>query len=364
MLFVRERALMAQPFDASRLELSGGPFALATTPSSGANAGYYGFSASASGVLAHSSVPEEDGPRRLVWIDRTGAVEERTTVVAADLFAPRISPDGLRIAYEGQESANGDIWIYDTARATRSRLTTDPGSDAGPIWSPSGDSILFRSGRDRHSFFLRKSNGSGTATTIAATGFNVAPTDWSPDGRRVLYRSQDPAGRVDLWYLERSAEDDAEWTPHAFLNTPAIEVYARLSPNGRYAAYVSDESGRREVYVQPFPGGGPRTVVSTQGGGAPVWRRDGKELFYVTPDNDLMAAAVTTDGEFKLGASARLFKRPGLSGTTTSTANYDIARDGGRFIAVEAADLSAQTTNASPQIGIVLNWPAKFAPAR
>jgi Tol biopolymer transport system component len=166
-------------------------------------------------------------------------------------------------------------------------------------------------------------------------------------------------GRVDLWYLDA----DDGWTPHAFLNTPAIEVYARLSPNGRYVAYVSDESGRREVYVQPFPGGGPRTVVSTQGGGAPVWRRDGKELYYVTPDNDLMAAAVTTDGEFQLGAAVRLFNRPTLSGTTTSTANYD-TRDGLRFIAVEAADLSTQTTNASPQVGIVLNLPAKFAPAR
>jgi hypothetical protein len=104
-------------------------------------------------------------------------------------------------------------------------------------------------------------------------------------------------------------------------------------------------------------------VVSTQGGGAPVWRRDGTELFYVTPDNDLMAAAVDTDGEFKLGAAVRLFTRPSLSGPTTSTANYDITRDGRRFIAVEAADLNTQTTNASPQIGIVLNWPAKFAPA-
>jgi Tol biopolymer transport system component len=364
LLFVREGALTAQPFDASRLELSGGPFALAATPAPGANAGYYGFSASASGVLAHSSVPGEGGPRRLVWVDRTGSVDERTSVVSADLFAPRISPDGLRIAYEGQESANGDVWIYDTLRATRSRLTTDPGADAGPIWSPGGDSIIFRSGKDRRNFFLRKSDGSGSAVTLAGTGFNVAPTDWSPDGRRVVYRAQDPAGRVDLWYLERSTPSDSEWTPRPFLATPAIEVYARLSPNGRYAAYVSDESGRREVYVQPFPAGGPRTIVSTQGGGAPVWSADGKELFYVTPDNELMAASVTTEGEFKLGAAARLFKRPNLSGTTTSTANYDIARDGRRFIAVEPADLNAQTANASPQVGIVLNWPAKFAPAR
>src|SRR5690606_1817077 len=117
LLFVREGALMAQPFNTSRLELTGGPFALATTPSPGANTGYYGFAASASGVLAHSTVPGEDGPQRLVWLARDGTVEERTTVVSVDLFAPRISPDGLRIAFEGQEGANGDVWIYDTARA-------------------------------------------------------------------------------------------------------------------------------------------------------------------------------------------------------------------------------------------------------
>jgi eukaryotic-like serine/threonine-protein kinase len=364
LLFVREGALMAQPFDASKLELSGGPFALATTPAPGANAGYYGFSASVSGVLAHSSVPGEYGPQRLVWLDRTGAAQEMTSVVSADLFAPRISPDGLRVAYEGTESANGDVWIYDTLRATRSRLTTDPNGDAGPIWSPDGESIIFRSGTDRGSLFLRKADGSGTAAVLAATGFNVAPTDWSPDGRRVLYRSQDPAGRVDLWYLERSEGSDSEWAPHPFLDTPAIEVYARISPNGRYAAYVSDESGRREVYVQPFPAGGARTIVSTQGGGAPVWSRDGREIFYVTPDNDLMAVQVTTDGDFKLGAAARLFSHANLSGTTTSTANYDITPDGRRFITVEPADANTQTASASPRVGIVLNWPAKFAPGR
>lgn len=360
LLFVREGALMAQPFDAARLELSGGPFALATTPAPGANTGYFGFSASASGVLAHSVVPGEDGPQRLVWIGRTGAVEERTSVVSADLFAPRISPDGLRIAYEGRESANGDVWIYDMARATRSRLTTDASGDAGPIWSPDGSSIIFRSGRDGSSLFLRKSDASGDTVALGTTGFNVAPTDWSSDGQRVLFRSQDPVGRVDIWYLERSAGNDAEWTPHPFLKTPAIEVYARLSPNGRYAAYVSDESGRREVYVEPFPDGGPRTIVWTQGGAAPTWGRDGKELFYVTPDNELMAAAVTTDGEFKLGAAARLFHRPNLAGTTTSTANFDIAADGKRFIAVEPADLNAQSSNAVPQVGIVVNWTSKF----
>jgi hypothetical protein len=223
--------------------------------------------------------------------------------------------------------------------------------------------ILFRSDRDRRSLFLRNSDGSGAATILSGTGFNGAPTDWSPDGRRMLYRSQDPAGRVDLWYLERSAENDSEWNPQPFLNTPAIEVYARLSPNGRYAAYVSDESGRNEVYVQPFPNGGPHTIASKQGGGAPVWSRDGEELFYVTPDNDLMAVPVTTDGEFKLGAPVRLFNRPNLFGTTTSTANYDIAPAGDRFIAVEPADLNAQS-NASPQVGFVLNWPAKIASAR
>ena len=314
--------------------------------------------------MAYSTLPGEDGPQRLVWLDRTGAAVDKPSVVSANLFAPRVSPDGLRVAFEGTENANGDVWIYDTLRATRSRLTTDASGEAGPIWSPNGKSIVFRSSADRRSIFLREADGSGTAAVVEATGFNVAPTDWTPDGRRVLYRSQDPAGRVDLWYLERASDTSTEWTPHPFLTTPAIEVYARISPNGRYAAYVSDESGRREVYVQPFPAGGARTIVSTQGGGAPVWSRDGKEIFYVTADDDLMAVQVTTDGEFKVGAAVRLFKRPNLSGTTTSTANYDVSPDGRRFITVEPADADAQRTNASPRVGIVLNWPAKFAPAR
>lgn len=359
LLFVREGALMAQPFDPSRLELSGAAASLSANPASGENAGFYAFSASPTGVLAHSAAPANDvGPRRLVWVDRTGAVTDDTGLQAENLSAPRLSPDGTRVAYSAREGSNDDVWVYDLARGARTRLTNDPRADSDPIWSPDGQEVIFRSDRDRRNLYLRTADGSGSAETISASGSNVYPTDWSTDGRFVVFRAQAPETRVDLWYLERSLNASRVWEPHLFLGTPLVEVYARLSPDGRYAAYISEESGRREVYVQPFPAGGPKTTVSREGGGAPVWSRNGKELFYVTDDNVLTVVSVSTRGEFSISAPTRLFRYPDLAGPTTGMANYDISLNGRRFLVVEPVDA---TLTPDQPIHMIINWPARFS---
>ena len=178
--------------------------------------------------------------------------------------------------------------------------------------------------------------------------------DWSRDGNYIVYEVFDPETEADLWYLERT-EDGSGWEPHPFLDTPSNEQVAKLSPDGRYVAYVSDESGQDEVYVQPFPEGGRRWTVSNNGGMGHRWSGDGDELFYVEGTDTLMAVEVSTEGEFSAGTPHRLFRHPGLI-PGSYYPRYDISKDGQRFLTAEA--VAGETAQRSIQV--VENWFAEF----
>jgi eukaryotic-like serine/threonine-protein kinase len=357
LLFVREGTLMSQPFDAGRLEFSGDAVALPVRPGRVGHNGFYGFAASKSGLLAYSD-SATSGPQRLVWVDRAGAVVQKTDLVAEGLRMPRLSPDGQRVVYVGNEGSNGNVWVYDLARETRARLSNASGFNLWPVWSPDGRQVALS--RDNAQLVLRSADGSGAVIELPAEGQNLLLTDWSSDGRFLLYARQDPVSRLDLWSLERTGSGEGDWQARPFLATPSREYLARLAPNGRYVAYVSDESGRAEVYVQPFPDGGQRTTVSIAGGLAPVWSRYGKELFYVTPDDELVAVQVSTDGEFAVKGSTTLFRRTSMR--NVGWAGYDVSLDGQRFLATEPADGEDAAANSS--IRFVQNWRAKFLPAK
>lgn len=327
------------------------------SPSSAGPVNNFGFAASATGLLAHISSADA-GPRRLVWVDREGTVVERTDLVAQDPAALRLSPDGTRVAYASTEGSNTDVWIYDLQRGTRTRLTDDPGLDGTPVWSPDGREVVFRA-ENAMGIGMRPADGSGSILSLSVQSQNVVPSDWSADGRFLLYSWQNPVTTHDIWALERTGPGNEGWTPRLFLATPSIEGLARLSPNGRYVAYFSDESGRPEIYVQPFPDGGQRTTVSTAGGRAPVWSRDGTELFYVTPGGGLVTVQVSTEGEFSVRGSATLFEREGMV-NGIGRANYDISLDGQRFLVRESADGDSGRPDSS--IRVVQNWQAKFLP--
>jgi len=362
LLFVRERTLMAQPFNSLTVQLAGGPIALSVAPPYAGNAAFYGFSASDSGALAHSAT-NDMGMRRLVWVDRTGAVVDRTDLVAEGLLSIALSPDGKRVAYTALAGANADIWTYDFARQTRIRLSSQPGVDHAPVWAPDGKQIAFRAINPATfgDVYLVDTDGSSAPADLIAEIVEETPSDWSQDGRFILYEKRGEKTSYDLWYLERAAQGEG-WERRLFLDTPARERTPRLSPNGRYVAYTSDESGQEEVYVQPFPAGGDRTAISTEGGTGPLWSRDGRELFYVAPGNTLVAVEVSTRGEFAVGGSKRLFQHPGM--VDTFWYNYDVSLDGRRFLVAEpvAADgKPLPLTNSS--IRFVLNWQAKLLPA-
>jgi len=351
-LFVRDDALMAQAFDPKRLELSGDPFPIAEQVGTNIVTSAAGFAVSEGGVLALRVLNVNE--RMLRWFERSGK-ETGTVDVAADYLGPAVSPDLQRIAVVKREAAVGDIWILDQAGGTSSRLTFDPAPEEAPVWSPDGTGIVFSSSRNgTFDLYRKNSAGAGQEEVLLKSDHPKTPEDWSADGRYILYREQDPKTGWDLWVLPLTGDRK----PQSVLRTASSEIHGRFSPDGRWMAYVSNESGTNEVYVQSFPPSGNKWQISTGGGFQPRWRRDGKELFFLaghdlgTAPHDVMAVAVDTssDGVYKAGVSQKLFTV--VTGGGTANGNtWDVTPDGQRFLIS-----SPSTRTAVPPITVVVNW--------
>jgi len=294
-LFRREGALLAQQFDNRRLQLEGEAVQLAGDLP---EAGPPPFSASETGVLAYRAFGYP--PSRLTWVDRDG----RTVGTVGELrqhYSIALSPDGTRAAVSestaSTASENLDIWVHQFASGTRERLTSDPGNDVTPVWSPDGSRIVFSSQRGGvFDLYDKASNGVGNEGVLFKSDEGKYAYDWSPDGRFLLY-GVGTAGHFDLWYLPLVGDDRK---PRPYLQTQFSQSQAQFSPDGRFVAYTSDETGKNEVYVRSFAqAAGGKWVVSTNGGTQPRWRRDGKELFYISGDSKMMAVGVITTPEFK-----------------------------------------------------------------
>ena len=232
--------------------------------------------------------------------------------------------------------------------ANATRFTFDPSNDIAPVWSPDGSRIVWAAWREDglNRLYQKAANGAGQEEPL----FNVngTPADWSRDGRFIIYNQTDPKTKVDVWILPL----DGEQKPFPFLQTEAYESGARLSPDGRWLAYVSDESGKFEVYVQRFPSRGDKRQVSTGGGGGPHWRRDGKELFYYATDGKLMALPVGSGESFEMGAAVALFEFRSGSGSP-SAAPYTVTGDGQRFLVNAIVDAEPRAP-----LTVVVNWAA------
>jgi Tol biopolymer transport system component len=340
-LFLNERTLMAQPFDANNLELTGE--AVPVAEQVGAyNTFTSAFSTSTTGVLAYSAGL---GERQVAWFDRLGRVVERigSPLPVQDLA---LSPDGKRAAV--QWAAN-DIWVVDLVRAgVPSRLTFTQSVEDLPVWSPDGSRILFNSTEGGNTdIYWKASSGAGNEEAIAKSGTVKRPTDWSHDGRFILYDNEESASRSDLWVLPITGDKK----PIPFLRTPFAEQQGRMSPDGKWIAYISDESGREEVYVQTFPASGGKWQVSTSGGVTPRWRRDGRELFYLAPDRKIMSVEVRAGAAFEFSAAKPLFDAPIDIVASASANRYDVSADGQRFL----IGAPAETTSPAP-ITVVVNW--------
>ncbi len=297
--------------------------------------------------------------RQLVWVNRSGKKVGEIGLPQKGISYLALSPDGRRVAVQVMEVSNYDIWVWDLTRPVKTRLTTGPDVDGVPLWSPTGEEVAFPSDRAGNlDIFLRQADGSGEAKVLPATPRNEALTDWSWDGKYLLYWLDDPETGWDLWYLERN-EDGSAWEPHPFLHTAFNKCAAKFSPNGRYVAYLSNESGQWGVYVRPFPQGGRRSTVSSNGGTQPRWSRDGKELFYVE-GGTLMAVSVSSGPTFSAGSPRRLFENPSLRDGPGAMwyPNYDVSADGRQFVLPERVDLGEEAPK--PSIRVVQNWFEQF----
>jgi serine/threonine protein kinase len=361
LLFVREGSLMAQPFDERRLEPAGEPILFAEHVASFLLSGAY--SASSSGVLAYRPAKTGPGLSELTWFDRQGkelsiAGEPGSTYAYFDLA---LSPDATRVAASRIDlsvaGSEQGLWLLDLARSVSTRFTFDAAPDLSPVWSPDGSRIAFAAARAGGTAIYQKaSNGAGKEEVLlGATDEAKVPNDWSRDGRFLLYAQQDPKTKADLWALPLASDATPAGAPTPFANTEFNEDQGRFSPDAHWVAYVSDESGRSEVYVQPFPptaGGGSKTRVSRDGGDQPRWRRDGKELFYLSLDGKLMAVNLSEGPTFKAGVPESLFQALVVRGRRQSllgVLRWDVTPDGKHFL------INTVKTSSEP-LTVVLNW--------
>ena len=345
--------LSARPFDPVHLAITGEPIPIAPAVAA-PGVGQPSFSISDAGVLAYRGGGA--GRRQLVWVDRSG---KRLDVLAppddAGLSGPELVRDGSRVAVTRFVQGNVDAWLLDVTRAATTRLTSDASADGNPVWSPDGTQIVFYSSRNGNfDLFTKPADGSAEERPLLVTPQGKAPQDWSSDGRFLLYAAQDPKTASDLWALPLSGDRK----PFPVVQTPFDEVQGQFSPDARWVAYASNETGRYEVYVRPFPGPGGKWQVSTDGGIYPRWRHDGKELFYIAPDNRMMAVPIQVQGTLSMGTAAALFTTELATGGSLgiggfqSKPEYAVAADGRFLLNVTVGDPAA-----SP-ITVVLNWTA------
>lgn len=345
---------MAQAFDPQGLTLSGDGTPIAEQIDVAGGLGNAGaFSVSASGLLAYQSVGG-DVRSQLVWTDRSGR-QLGALGEPVDQVGLALSPSGARAAVSVLDPARNtrDLWIYDVPRGVRTRFTSDPGDEILPVWSPDESQVAYGSlQKGSMAVYQRSSDGVGEPTALLEGPGSKYLTSWSPDGKSLMYFNglrASPRTQQDLWVFPVGGTH----TPKAFIQTDASEGYAQFSPDGGRLAYGSEESGRREIYLTPFPGPGERTRVSSAGGGYPRWRGDGKELFYLSPGNEVVA--VDIDG-LVVRAVRPLFgtrpRSPDDRGLATGY-GYDVSKDGQRFL------INVPVGQATPApITLLVNWTA------
>ena len=346
LLFVRERTLVAQKFDVRSLTVEGEPVPVGEGLGSG-DLGLASFSVSRNGVLVFRG--GELTGTRLVWLDRSGK-ETPVLDAPADYRDTSLSPDGTRLTYDVSDNANarGDLWIRDLVRGVSSRFTFDAAAEVNPQWSPDGRRIVYTSrAKGSGDLYVKDASGTREAEPLLVSPDEKYISDWSRDGRHILLTSR---GQSDTGWDTWALPIDGDRKPFAIGNTKFNELWATFSPDGKYVAYQSNESGRPEVYVHEFPEARNKWQVSTEGGTEPFWRGDGRELFY-RAGSRLMAVPAQAGATFTVGTPVQLFQT--RFATSTVRGRYRPTPDGQRFLV-----LAPLAREAEQPASVVLNWSA------
>jgi eukaryotic-like serine/threonine-protein kinase len=357
LLFVRQGVLFAQDFGPDTLSLAGNPTTIASGQVVNVNA-------SATGTIAYrAGTPDQMSSAQFVWVDRGGnEIGKAGPIITpgAGVFNPSLSPDGRRLAFQNDPTSNVDIWLLDLTRGVLDRFTSDPAIEAFPIWSPDGQRVVFnfdqavgrttdRTSGARSELYQKAARGAGAQEVLFKNDQMKWPCDWSPDGRFVLYKTLD-AKNADLWAVPL----DGDMKPFPVAQTRFEERDGQFSPDGKWVAYESDESGRFEIYIQAFPGPGTRERISTDGGTQVRWRRDGKELFYVAADGRLMATPIHfgAPSSVEAGIPVPLFKTSLVREISLVRQQYVVSADGQRFL----MKVVGEESSGSAPITLILNW--------
>jgi serine/threonine-protein kinase len=351
LVYAQGGSLMATPFDPQRLEVTGTAVPVVEGVLQSPATGAAQYSISATGSLVYVSGGVQATQLSLVWVNRQGA-EEPLAAPERAYFAPRLSPDGRRVAV-GITESEFQTWIYDLSRETLTRFTFDGNYNPVAVWTPDGKRIAFESNKEgTPNLYSQLADGSGGTERLNTSEYIQVPMSWSPDGKLLAFIEVNPTTGVDIWVLrmgDPSPSSGQARKAQPFLRTPFSEGAPRFSPDGRWLAYISNESGRYEIYVQPYPGPGGKWQISTEGGTEPVWNPNGRELFYRSGDK-MMAVDIATQPGFAAGKPRMLFEgRYVLSPVQTD--NYDVSPDGQRFLMLKPTEQAALT-----QINVVLNW--------
>jgi Tol biopolymer transport system component len=348
LLFIRQGTLWAQRFDLTERKISGQPIAIADSVAFEPIDGSGAFSASDAGVMAYRA--GRPAVTRLSWFDRSGrALGTLGSPEQTGLTNLRLSPDERHVAAERSLQSETDLWLLDATRQMRFTHGSNGAVTRLPVWSPDGRRIAFESIHSGSvALSVKPYPEEGDEEVIFESPEVKVPCDWSADGRFLIYYVPDPKTGTDLWLLPMATR-----VPVLFLRTDANELWGQFSPDGRWIAYQSNETGRYEIYVRPFPARGGPIPVSTAGGVYPRWSRDGNALYFIAPDAKMMTASIRAAAiTLEAGAPAALFQTRRLGGGLNvigRSHQYDVARDGRFLINVEAE-------SAIPPITLLMNW--------
>jgi serine/threonine protein kinase/Tol biopolymer transport system component len=355
LLFVRDNTLMAQRFNLRSLALEGEAKPVADHVAVNTDTWRSIVTASASGELLYQH-GAAGGGSQLIWYDASGTQGESVLSETADYQWPKLSPDASKLAFVLESNGVGDIWVVDLARHTKTRITFGPQYSSSPVWWPDGKSIVFNYGATSSGDSLYRQNADGTGSKeklLETPGISEIPFSVSSDGRYIAYMRRDLKSSTgwDIWALPMFPDKSGEQKPFPVVATNFIDIYPSFSPDGKWLAYANNETGRFEVYIQPFPSGAGRWQVSTAGGATPNWRKDGKELFFMSSDGQVMAVDVNQNGaSLQLGAPHALFKATTVSG---STGRYTVSADGKKFVMNTVLPQSI-----TEPLTLITNWPA------